>query len=67
MKEINPRTLMIVGVSLMVAGVVFPLLMVLQILKSTYFLNFFSYTLQILGLILSMIGLVTIAGIRKRK
>jgi len=50
----------------MVLGVVFPLLIVIKVLESTFFLNFLSYTLQIVGLILAMIGLVAYAGVRRR-
>jgi putative Mn2+ efflux pump MntP len=38
------------------AGVVFPLLMVLGVLKSTFFLNFFSFTASVAGLFLGIIG-----------
>jgi len=51
----------------MVTGVVLPFLILLKVLESTYFLNFFSYTIQVLGLILAMIGLVAVAGIRKKQ
>ena len=67
MNKINPKTLMIVGTLLMVTGVVLPFLILLKVLESTFFLNFFSYTIQVLGLILAMIGLVAVAGIRKKQ
>jgi len=67
MNKINPKSLMIVGTFLMVTGVVLPFLILLKVLESTYFLNFFSYTIQVLGLILAMIGLVAVAGIRKKQ
>jgi hypothetical protein len=57
---------MIIGAALMVLGVVLPLLILIKILESTFFLNFLSYIFQITGLILAMIGLVSYAGIRKR-
>lgn len=65
MRTIDPKHLMFIGAGLMVLGIVFPLLMLLKILESTFFLNFLSYILQITGLILAMIGLVSYAGIRK--
>ena len=57
---------MIIGVILMVAGVVIPLLIVIKIIESTFFLNFFSYGLQIVGLVLAMIGLVSLSGLRRK-
>jgi hypothetical protein len=65
-KIFSPKYLMIIGTLSMVLGVVFPLLIVIKVLESTFFLNFLSYTLQIAGLILAMIGLVAYAGVRRR-
>lgn len=66
MRTIDPKHLMIIGASLMVLGIAFPLLMLIKIMESTFFLNFLSYIFQISGLILAMIGLVSYAGIRRR-
>ena len=66
MRTIDPKLLMIIGVTLMVAGVVIPLLIVIKIIESTFFLNFFSYSLQIVGLIMAMIGLVSFSGLRRK-
>jgi hypothetical protein len=52
----DPRLILFLGIVLMLAGVVLPFLMVLHILPSTWFLNFFSYTASALGLILGFIG-----------
>lgn len=65
-RTIDPRLLMGIGVFLMLLGIALPLLMLIKVLESTYFLNFFSYICQILGLVLAMIGLVAVAGIRKK-
>ena len=54
----NPRTLLIIGFFLILAGVVLPFLMVLHILESTFFLNFFSFAAQVTGLFLGFIGSV---------
>jgi len=62
----KPRILLYVGAGLMVLGVIFPFLMVIKIIESTYFLNFFSYTLQIIGLVLAMVGIADIAVHRKK-
>ena len=53
----KPRSLVVYGFILMLLGVIFPLLMVMKILESTFFLNFFSYTLSLVGMILGIIGI----------
>jgi putative Mn2+ efflux pump MntP len=54
--EKQPLRLILLGFVGVVAGVVFPLLMVLGVLKSTFFLNFFSFTASVAGLFLGIIG-----------
>lgn len=53
----KPRSLVLYGFILMLLGVVFPFLMVMKILESTFFLNFFSYILSLVGMILGIIGI----------
>jgi len=53
----KPRRLVFLGFILMLLGIIFPFLMVMKILESTFFLNFFSYTLSLLGMILGIIGI----------
>jgi hypothetical protein len=52
----NPVRLILIGLVLMVLGVVFPFLMVMHLVQSTYFLNFFSYAASLVGLFLGLIG-----------
>jgi len=52
----RPWQLILLGFILSMMGVVFPLLMVIQILPSTFFLNFFSYAASMTGLFLGIIG-----------
>jgi hypothetical protein len=52
----NPRFLLTFGLILMLGGIALPFLMVLKILESTFFLNFFSWAISTLGLALGMIG-----------
>lgn len=40
----------------MIMGVVFPFLMVIKIIESTFFLNFFSYAASLSGMMLGIIG-----------
>jgi hypothetical protein len=48
--------LILIGFFLVLIGAVLPLLMVVQIIKSTYFLNFFSYGASAVGLFLGTFG-----------
>ena len=52
----KPVRLILIGLVLMVLGVVFPFLMVMHLVQSTYFLNFFSYAASLVGLFLGLIG-----------
>jgi hypothetical protein len=52
----NPRFLLTFGLFLMLGGIVLPFLMVIQILESTFFLNFLSWGISTLGLALGMVG-----------
>jgi hypothetical protein len=52
----NPKRLIIVGFFLVFFGFAAPFLMVLEILKSTYFLNFLSYAASVGGLFMGIIG-----------
>ncbi len=63
----HPRTLIIIGAILLVTGFALPLLMVMQILPSTFFLNFFAYGASFVGLILGLIGTVSLAVQRRGK
>jgi hypothetical protein len=44
------------GVFLMLLGIALPFLIVIQVLKSSFFLNFFSYGASVAGLALGTIG-----------
>jgi hypothetical protein len=52
----SPRFLLGLGVFLMVLGIVLPFLMVVKVLESTFFLNFFSWGASVAGLALGTIG-----------
>jgi len=56
MRTINPRNLFIIGFILLFLGLIIPMLMVLQIIKSTLFLNFFAYASSVLGLLLGIVS-----------
>ncbi len=52
----HPLRLVIIGFVLLVLGVAFPLLMMIQVIESTFWLNFLSFGAQVSGLFLGFIG-----------
>lgn len=63
----NPSRLVWIATGLMVLGVVLPFLMVLNVIESTFFLNFLSYIAQTLGFILGFLGVALWRGKEKHK
>lgn len=63
----EPKHLLGVGCLLLVVGWVLPLLMILQVLESTFFLNFFSYGASLLGLFLGFIGAISYVRRNRKK
>jgi positive regulator of sigma E activity len=51
----------------MITGVVLPLLMVIKVLESTFFLNFFSYAASLIGMVLGIIGTVSYSRRSRQK
>jgi hypothetical protein len=52
----SPRLLLGLGVALMLLGIILPFLMVIQVVDSTFFLNFFAWGASVAGLAFSTIG-----------
>lgn len=52
----SPRFLLILGVVLMLLGIALPFLIVIKVLESTFFLNFFSWGASVAGLAFGTIG-----------
>jgi hypothetical protein len=52
----SPGFLLGLGIALMFLGIVLPFLMVIKVLESTFFLNFFAYGASVAGLALGTIG-----------
>ena len=52
----SPRFLLSLGIVLMFLGIVLPFWMVIQVLQSTFFLNFFSWGASVAGLAFGTIG-----------
>ena len=61
----SPRFLLTLGVTLMLLGIVLPFLMVIHVLESTFFLNFFSWGASVAGLALGTIGFATYSRNKK--
>lgn len=64
---LRPRNMIIIGFIFSLTGVILPLLMVIQVLPSTYFLNFFSYTISLIGLFMGIIGAASYIRTHRRK
>jgi len=67
MKFFTPARMLIIGSICVVMGVVLPLLMVVKILESTFFLNFFSYTIGMIGTFLGIAGAAMYVKYNRRK
>ena len=52
----SPRLLLGLSVVLMLLGIILPFLMVIQVLESTFFLNFFSWGASVAGLAFGTVG-----------
>jgi hypothetical protein len=55
----SPRFLLGISIVLMLLGIVLPFLMVIHVLASTFFLNFFSWGASVAGLAFGTIGFAT--------
>jgi hypothetical protein len=61
----SPRLLLILGVTLMLLGIILPFLMLIHMLESTFFLNFFSWGASVAGLAFGTIGFAMYSMERK--
>jgi len=52
----SPPVLLVLSIVLMLLGIILPFLMVIQVLESTFFLNFFSWGASVAGLAFGTIG-----------
>jgi len=62
----HPWKLLVVAFALLLLGVLLPLLIVLRLLPSTFFLNFLAYFASFSGMILGLIGSVLYTRMRKK-
>ena len=61
----SPRFLLSLGILLMLLGIALPFLMVIKVLESTFFLNFFSWGASVAGLAFGTIGFAMYSRNRK--
>ncbi len=67
MSTINPLILLFVGFGLLVLGFVLPVLMIMQLLPSTFFLNFLAYGMSFSGLMIGVLGSIMVATRYRKK
>jgi hypothetical protein len=67
MRTIRGEYLILIGFAMVLLGAILPFLMVMQILTSTIFLNFFSYALSVAGLFLGIVGSAYFVRYRRSK
>jgi len=65
--RLGPKRLIWIAFGLLMAGVIIAFLMVMQILKSTLFLNFLSFFLSFIGFVIGMIGTSLYVAIHRKK
>jgi len=63
----HPKRLIAIGFVLVLLGFVIPFLMVLEIIVSTFVLNFLSYGASISGLLLGILGTAGYVRVRKEE
>jgi hypothetical protein len=56
MKRFTPTHLILIAIALLILGVLLPFLMVMEVIKSTLFLNLISFLVSLIGVIMGVIG-----------
>ena len=56
MISLSPGKMIVIGFFMVLTGMVLPWLIVLRVLESTFFLNFFSFGVSVAGLFMGMVG-----------
>ena len=62
----RPVMMMLGGFLLLLVGWILPLLMLMHEVPSTFFLNFFAYTVSLIGLMLGITGAVLYVRVRRK-
>lgn len=63
----RPWKIIGLGFTLVLLGVLIPLLIVIRVIQSTLFLNFLAYTLSTAGMIIGFIGMTFLVKVRRDK
>ncbi|MGC9348002.1 MAG: hypothetical protein ACP5JG_07690 [Anaerolineae bacterium] len=63
----NPRRLIIIGFVLVLLGVVLPMLMVLEIIRTTFLMSLLAHGASVSGAFLGFIGTLMIVKLRRDK
>lgn len=63
----QPKRLLGIGFLLVLTGAVLPFLIVIRVLPSTFFLNFFAFGASVIGLFLGVLGTSGLYAERKQK
>jgi hypothetical protein len=66
MRRLYPGPMLLIGFLLVLAGAVIPWLIVLQVIPSTFALNFLSFGASVLGLMLGIAGVAYYASQRRK-
>jgi hypothetical protein len=67
MRTIRGEYLILTGFVMVLLGAILPFLIVMKILTSTFFLNFFSYTVSVAGLFMGIVGCAFYVRYSKKK
>lgn len=67
MRRFSPGPMILVGFLLVLVGAVLPWLIVLQVIPSSFALNFISFAASMLGLMLGIAGTAYIVRLRRDK
>ncbi|HNB40291.1 MAG TPA: hypothetical protein PKJ84_09015 [Anaerolineales bacterium] len=62
----HPERLIVLGVAMMLFGCIAPFLMVVKVWESTFFLNFLSYGMSVLGMAIGFTGMAVMRVKQKR-
>jgi hypothetical protein len=62
----KPLYMLLLGMLLQITGCALPFLMVIHVLESTFFLNFFSWGASVTGLSLGFIGLANYVRFQRK-
>lgn len=58
MSRYSPKWLIVIGIAGLIIGVALPMLMIVQVLETTWLLNFIAYVASFGGLSVGMVGVI---------